>query len=920
MAFTSTVHKFFSAIFCMSFIFMPENIHAQDEAFNQNSIREVSRTSYLGKPASMAKSVHESSTVCQNEGFCSRYGGNNNDQPNVASKQGTQTSLPASGVQAQQVDQVQDQQLQEQQPPSASKSSFVPQLQPSLYKRPNCGPTKEGYTINYEDISVVELIKFLSTISGTNFIFNKDDLNFNITIIAEDPTSVTDISAALLQILKMHNLTVLEEGNNVLIYKQPQTMSQVSTVITDDNVDDSCDTAIVTRVFQLYNVQAEKIAAIIKTLVSPGANVEPSIETRHLIVTDITANVNRIADLLSALDTPNLAIDVAEYSVQSANAATLAEYAREILAPLSGGTPLTITPEVASQKVFIVATPFIINKALQILESLDVPEITALNPLPPALAIENNNFFMYKLKYQNGQEIADALHEIGINLQYTGVGNLDFVNTLYSIQWLEVNNSIVITGTDDAIQKVVALMDDLDRLPKQVYIEVLVLDTTLSNSLDFGVQWIALGDEQNKLAFASGLLGVAPGSAPQLEGTNTSNPGARFVASRSSTPGSPLSTSGTSGSPPAVPVAGRDVALPNPAQLNGIVPSNFTEAFGLGIIGNIIRHNGQSFLTLGALLSALDEESDVSIVLNPKVMVEDTQPANFFVGQNIPYQTTSTVIQQTGSVTQNIQYEDIGVQLQVTPTIAPDNMVTLQINQTVATLATAVGILTPTTNKTLATTRVHVPDGTFLVMSGQITDSCTYIRSGIPCLGALPLIGPAFSRNIEQRQKRNLIFFIRPKVITNIDEGIVLTNEEGYGYNWGSNPCSLRECGCEKAPECETYPSPSWPPIHPFCPPPESGKPPAGKASVNRMQSGNASQSGNLPANPNAYPPSQYDYWNVPQNQSYQYEYGPYDSAPENQLPQYEYGPYEAAPGYSSTQYDHHVPYNYPAPEYYYSP
>jgi hypothetical protein len=58
----------------------------------------------------------------------------------------------------------------------------------------------------------------------------------------------------------------------------------------------------------------------------------------------------------------------------------------------------------------------------------------------------------------------------------------------------------------------------------------------------------------------------------------------------------------------------------------------------------------------------------------------------------------------------------------------------------------------------------------------------------------------------------------------------------------------------------------------------------------------------------------------IHQNQSYQYEYGPYDAAPENQLRQYEYGPYEAAPGYSSTQYDHHVPYNYPAPEYYYSP
>src|SRR5262249_49482459 len=152
-------------------------------------------------------------------------------------------------------------------------------------------------------------------------------------------------------------------------------------------------------------------------------------------------------------------------------------------------------------------------------------------------------------------------------------------------------------------------------------------------------------------------------------------------------------------------------------------------------------------LTLGALLSALDVESETKVVLNPRVMVEDGQPANFFVGQNIPYQTTSTVIQQTGSVTQNIQYEDIGVQLQVTPTIAPNNVVTMQINQTVSEVtASSFGSLTPVTNKILATTRVHVPDGTFLVMSGHIREQCNYTRSGIPCLGTLPLIGPTFSR------------------------------------------------------------------------------------------------------------------------------------------------------------------------------
>ncbi len=651
------------------------------------------------------------------------------------------------------------------------------------YAVPNCAE-KEGYTVNFEDISVIQLIQFISKISGTNFVFDSGDLQFNITIISEESTSVDDLSAALFQVLKMHGLSVVEQGNNVLIYKN-QNLSKVSTIITDANIKDACDAAVITRVFRLYNVDPVRIQSIVRPLVSSDAIVEVSIETRHLIVSDITANVEKIADLLAALDMPNATFEISEYRVKSAYPSALVAYAKEILAPIAAENPIRFIAQPSSNKIFVVSTPYLINKAKQVLEALDTADITEVNDLGP-VAMENNNLYMYKLKYQNGLEIAEAVREIGMSLQYMGVSNPEFVNTINSIQWLEVNNSIVVTGSASAVQKVVALLEELDEPPKQVFVEVLIIDTTLTNSLDFGVQWIALGDEQNKLAYASGLLANAPPN-PNLQS------GGRSIASSV---------------PPKTPIPGTDLALPVPSQLQGNANTDATEAFGFGIIGNILRHNGQSFLTLGALVSALDEEAATKIVLNPRIMVQDNQPASLFVGQNIPYQTTSTVIQQTGSVTQNIQYEDVGVQLDVIPTISPNNIVTLQINQSVADVVTATSAnsLTPTTNKTLTTTRVHVPDGTFLVMSGNIREQTTDIRSGIPCLGTLPLIGPLFSRNVEQCNRRNLIMFIRPRVITNTQEGLDLTNEEGYDYNWETNPCSMSECGSTLAPETETYP------------------------------------------------------------------------------------------------------------------
>lgn len=684
--------------------------------------------------------------------------------------------------------------------PSAQSTSSTPETTMSAAISSSVTPQcpdgdKDGYTVNFEDLPVTQLIRFLSQISDTNFVFDSKDVkDLTVTIVSEEQTSAADLMTALLQVLRMNDLSVVEEGKNVIIFKN-QSVSKVSTIISDEHPEESCGTAVVTRVFRLYNLSPDKVQGIIKPLISKDAVVEVLNETRHLIVSDITSNTIKIAELLDVLDTPNMALDIAEYKVKSAIPQVLVKYAQDILQPLTQENPFQMIPQQAANKIFIVSTPYLIGKAVHILESLDTADIAEVIDLPSS-ELPSNNFFVYKLKYRNGQDIANAIHTIGVNLQYAGTGNPDLISAIYSLEWIEVNNSIVISGTQDAIDKVVQLMDDLDTAPSQVYIEVLIIDTTLANSLNFGVEWIALANEQNKLAFASGLLNSPPATAPAGTLTGTPQPplygGARTAMN---TPPPNASRGGAPGT-------GGDVPL--------------TSGFGFGIIGNIIRHNGISFLTLGSLINALEAEGDTIIVLNPKIMAQDTQQANFFVGSNIPYQTTSTVIRDTGSVTQNIQYEDIGVQLQVTPQVGPDNIVTLQIDQSVSDIISSTAqvstvggsslLLAPTTSKTLTTTRVLVPNGCFLVMSGHVRDRSICSRTGIPCLGGLPLIGPAFSTTNEVREKRNLIMFIQPHVVTNIDEGLKLTNQEGYDYNWESHPSSIEECCPRRAPECETYP------------------------------------------------------------------------------------------------------------------
>ncbi|VVT43272.1 hypothetical protein BOKEGFJH_00811 [Chlamydia avium] len=653
-------------------------------------------------------------------------------------------------------------------------------------KQITCEDLKDnGYTVNFEDISVLELLQFVSKISGTNFVFDSNDLNFNVTIVSHDPTSVEDLSTILLQVLKMHDLKVVEQGNNVLIYRNPR-VSKLSTVVTDGSARDNCEAVVVTRVFRLYSVNPTAAVSIIQPLLSHDAIVSASEATRHVIVSDIAGNVEKVGELLAALDGPGTSVDMSEYEVHYANPAALVSYCQDVLGTMAEDEAFQIFIQPGTNKIFVISSPRLTGKAIQLLQSLDVPEMahtlddvtSTANALGVAGATNPKSlrFFMYKLKYQNGAAIAQAIQDIGYNLYVTTAMDEDFINTLNSIQWLDVNNSIVVIGNQANVDKVVSLLNGLDLPPKQVYIEVLILETSLEKSWDFGVQWVALGDEQGKVAYASGLL---------------SNTGLSKPTQATIPPATPSPTS---------------IPLPTPGQLAGISDMMYaSSAFGLGIIGNVLSHKGKSFLTLGGLLSALDQDGDTVIVLNPRIMAQDTQQASFFVGQTIPFQTTSTIIQETGTVTQNIEYEDIGVNLVVASTVAPNNVVTLQIEQTISELHSAQGILTPVTDKTYAATRLQVPDGCFLVMSGHIRDKTTKVVTGVPLLSSVPLIRGLFSRTIDQRQKRNIMMFIKPKVISSFEDGTVLTNKEGYRYNWEADQGSM-QIAPRHAPECQHTP------------------------------------------------------------------------------------------------------------------
>ena len=119
----------------------------------------------------------------------------------------------------------------------------------------------------------------MSKIGNFNLIYNDSEIEFTVSFVSDKPTSLENIKSALIQILRINGLSMLEEGNNLIIHKNPA-IKQIPTVISKNLSDNNNIPGIVTRVFKIYEGNPTSIAAIITPLLSSSAMVEVSLENK----------------------------------------------------------------------------------------------------------------------------------------------------------------------------------------------------------------------------------------------------------------------------------------------------------------------------------------------------------------------------------------------------------------------------------------------------------------------------------------------------------------------------------------------------------------------------------------------------------------------------------------------------------------
>jgi general secretion pathway protein D len=184
---------------------------------------------------------------------------------------------------------------------------------------------------------------------------------------------------------------------------------------------------------------------------------------------------------------------------------------------------------------------------------------------------------------------------------------------------------------------------------------------------------------------------------------------------------------------------------------------------------------------IGFALNAISSVTDVKVLSSPSLVVLDNKSATLQVGDQVPIVTQSAKGTAAGDapIVNNVELKDTGVILRVTPRVNDSGLVTLDIEQEVSSVikTTTSGIDSPTIRQRKLKTSVVVNDSEALALGGLIQERETTGKSKVPVLGDIPIVGTAFRNKSNAVSRTELIIFIRPRVIRDVNEARGITAE-----------------------------------------------------------------------------------------------------------------------------------------------
>jgi general secretion pathway protein D len=600
-------------------------------------------------------------------------------------------------------------------PPSdtTARANLPPQHETPQSRPPRIAPhvanPDELVSVNFDNVDIRTVLKTIGELTGINFIPHQ---NVNGTVTAMSPTSIRlgDIYLYLQSILDVAGYATIEMGNVVKVVPKAEAVKSHTEVrIGADPAAIPETDRIARQIIPLKYADAAEISEIVTPILSPSAQLATYPRTNSLVITDTSANIRHIAQVIQQLDVEGSQEKVLLFPLAHASAQTMSEQVLRILekskmmipptgrpqaVPTVGNGP-RVLPDERTNSLIVVATDQDAATVGQLVQQLDIERPVGMDTV-----------HVVYLKNGDANEVSRSLANALTSMKLTGPAQLA---PRIQVTPDASTNALVIVAPPSDFELISQIIAKLDIVREQVQVEVLIVEISDESLRELGVDWATMDNP----------------SADSVRGFGLTNLGPRV---------------------------------------------NFLSGTAEGLALGAWKSVGGT-VKIGAILQAMEKQSGVNILSTPNILASNHRKAKIIVGENRAFVTqsriTETVDPVTPTVIKSFEYKDVGITLEVTPHVSQGGMVRLKIESQFTKLiedVTSPSSDTPTTAKRSIQTEVAMGSGATVVIGGLIRDDTVKTVKKVPLLGDLPLLGALFQSQSKHTQKTNLMLFITPQV------------------------------------------------------------------------------------------------------------------------------------------------------------
>ncbi|MAR95410.1 MAG: type II secretion system protein GspD [Gammaproteobacteria bacterium] len=477
-----------------------------------------------------------------------------------------------------------------------------------------------------------------------------------------------------------------------------------------------------TVVIPLLNRSTEEILPMIKPITGRQAHLSNIPSINSILLVDRSSNVSRIKDLLTSLDKNNTAkITIIKLdNLSSIEAVRILEKLKTQNNPtINKFVAIPFTP---SNSVILSANDLITKNVSSTLKELD-KDVTS-----------DDSIDVIYLKYAQASDLATILNSI------SGSFISDGESKKTVITHHEKTNAIVVSAAEDNLNSIRNIVAKLDIRRAQVLVEAIVVDLSEKAAKSLGVEAVFMGDDEESIP-----IGITrfSGAGPDL-----------------------LAITGAADD-------ATDVTMSQTAVSSLLNTQGLVAAFG------DLTKGEDNFV---GILNAIANDTESNILSTPSILAMDNEAARLFIGQEIPITTGESLGTNNSNPFRTTSRQEVGIELEITPQINEGSSVILNIKQGVSGIAgVASSGIDIITNKREIETTVLVDNNQIIVLGGLIDEDIQEVVSKVPVLGSIPLLGRLFQSSSSTTNKKNLMVFLKPTILTDADT----TNEvslEKYNY------------------------------------------------------------------------------------------------------------------------------------------